>query len=192
MRHTIVIVDDVPVNLSMLEAILESEYDIIKAANGKEALEKMSVPPFPSLALLDVSMPEIDGFELFEHMKEHIILKDVPVIFLTEGKDAYAEEKGLDMGAADYIKKPYLPGVILRKIRNQIELKMFRENLVAIASAQTRQLEAHAEELTASHSAILMGMLLLSESRDQVTGAHLAYSVPYNTSGRGICRLPSG
>lgn len=174
MRHLIMIVDDIPTNLMTIEAILEPEYDVIKATSAKEALEIMSRPPFPSLALLDVFMPEMDGFELFLQMKDHIILKEVPVIFLTGENDVEAEERGLDLGAADYIKKPYFPGVLLRKIRNQIEQRAFKEELAAIASAQTRQLEEHAEELNASHSAIIMGMSLLSESRDQVTGAHLA------------------
>jgi len=160
-------------SLDFLESILDSEYDIVRATSSKEALEIMSMPPFPSLALLDVFMPDMDGLELFSKMKDHIILKDIPVIFLTGENDTRAEEKGLDMGAADFIKKPYSPGILQRKIRNHIEQKALKDELAAIASAHTRQLEEHAEELNASHSAIIMGMSLLSESRDQVTGSHL-------------------
>ena len=173
MRHKVLIVDDVPVNLMLLESILEGEYDVVKATSGKEALELMSMPPFPSLALLDVFMPEMSGFELFSQMQEHIILKTVPVIFLSGDLDIASEEEGLALGAADYIRKPYSPKVILKKVSTHIELKLFKEDLSSMAAAQTRQFEILAEELAASHSAIIMGMSLLSESRDQVTGSHL-------------------
>lgn len=173
MRHTIIIVDDVPVNLELLEAILEDEFDIVKASTGKEALEKMMIPPIPSLALLDVFMPEMDGFQLLEQMKDHIILRSIPVIFVSGEQDIDAEEKGLALGAADYMKKPFTPGVITQRVRTQIEHKVDKEKQAELAATQTRLMEKHSEELIASHGAIIMGMSLLSESRDQVTGAHI-------------------
>jgi len=165
MRYSLIIVDDVPVNIMILQSILESDYDIITATSGQEALEIMSAPPYPSLALLDVSMPEMDGFELFEHMKNSNI--NVPVIFLTGEKDAYAEEKGLSMGAVDYIKKPYLPGVITRKIRNQLDIEASRNSFEPTGASPASSLEFYAEELIAPNFAFVLGMSLLAGIRSQ-------------------------
>jgi len=173
MLHTIIVADDLAATRDTLERILQKDYNIIKAANGADAVAKMSMAPFPYVALLGVHLSGISSFDVFRQMKDHIILKDVPVIFLSEGEDDANEERALDMGAADVITKPFKPGTLSRKIRNLIELKLFRENSAAVASALTRQLESHSEELHASHSAIIMGMSLLSESRDQTTGSHL-------------------
>jgi len=171
MRYSLIIVDDVPVNIMILQSILESDYDIITATSGAEALEIMSVPPYPSLALLDISMPEMDGFELFEHMKNNNI--NVPVIFLTGEKDAYSEEKGLSMGAVDYIKKPYLPGVITRKISNQLDIKASRNDFEPTGASPVNPVEFHAEELVASNSAFVLGMSLLAGSRSQISGSRI-------------------
>jgi putative two-component system response regulator len=100
-------------------------------------------------------------------MREDEQLAKIPVIFVTAESDLHSEEDGLDLGAVDYLLKPYRPSIIHRKVRNHIELKVLRDDLEVAVAVRTR-------ELTATHSAIIMGMSLLSESRDQVTGAHLA------------------
>jgi len=166
MRHTIMCIDDVPINVMMLESILEDDYDVITATSGAQALDRMSSEPYPDMVLLDLSMPDMDGFEVLEVMKKNKKLTDIPVIFVTGETDVFSEEKGLDLGAVDYIKKPYVPGVIKLKIRNHIELKTYRDHLEELVDQRTK-------ELMATHEAIIMGMSLLSESRDQVTGAHI-------------------
>ena len=173
MRHTVMAVDDVQINLMILESILEADYDVVLATSGEEALEKMAEIK-PDLVLLDLSMPDMDGFELLERMHKDESLLNIPVIFVTGEKDVFAEEKGLVLGAVDYIKKPYVPEIIRVKIKNHIELKVYRDNLAVAVAERTRQLEKRTQELIATHEAIIMGMSLLSESRDKVTGAHLA------------------
>ena len=173
MRHTVMAVDDVLINLMILESILEEEYDVISVTSGIEALEKMAESK-PDLVLLDLSMPDMDGFELVEKMHTDDELKGIPVIFVTGEKDVYSEEKGLTLGAVDYIKKPYVPGIISIKIKNHIELKTYRDNLEVMVKKRTQQLERRTKELEETHDAIIMGMSLLSESRDKITGSHLA------------------
>lgn len=173
MRHTVMAIDDVLINLMILESILEEDYNVISATSGEEALKKMAEAK-PDLVLLDLSMPEMDGFQLIEKMHEDNHLKDIPVIFVTGEKDVYSEERGLALGAVDYIKKPYAPVIIRIKIRNHIELKTLRDDLQVMVDERTQELKKRTEELAATHGAIIMGMSLLSESRDKVTGAHLA------------------
>ena len=173
MRYTVMAVDDVLLNLMILESILEEDYDVVLATSGEEALVKM-LKSKPDLVLLDLSMPDMDGFELVERMHKDNSLSDIPVIFVTGEYDAVAEEKGLSTGAVDYIKKPYIPGSIRVKIKNHIELKTYRDELAVAVAERTKELEQRTLELVATHSAIIMGMSLLSESRDKVTGAHLA------------------
>jgi putative two-component system response regulator len=166
MAHKILAVDDVHLNLDILEAILNDVYDITTVDSGALALELM-VDDQPDLVLLDLSMPEMDGFEVMRRMRANPITERIPVIIVTAEQDDYSEEKGLNLGAVDYIRKPYNSDIIRIKIRNHIELKAYRDNLIGMVDERT-------QELTAAHEAIIMGMSLLSESRDGITGSHLA------------------
>ena len=175
MVHTVMIVDDMQINLDILEAILSDKYEVLTALSGKEALSKLRVGPhLPDLILLDISMPDMSGFELISWISIDSKLANIPVIFVTGETDEYSEEKGLNLGAVDYIRKPYNPDIILIKIRNHIELKTYRDDLEKAVLVRTRELQERTAELQATHDAIILGMSLLSESRDQVTGAHLA------------------
>ncbi|MCL2605272.1 MAG: response regulator [Defluviitaleaceae bacterium] len=166
MSHKIIAVDDVPLNLDILEAILDTEYDLTTVTSGREALAIMADDQ-PDLVLLDLSMPEMDGFEVLRRMRSDPMTEHIPVIIVTAEMDDYSEEKGLNLGAVDYIRKPYKSDIIRIKIRNHIELKAYRDDLEGMVEERTQQ-------LTAAHEAIIMGMSLLSESRDGITGSHLA------------------
>jgi len=174
MRYKVMAVDDIPVNLMILESILEAEYDVITAESGSEALLLLQEEAKPDLVLLDLSMPDMDGFELLEKMNDDLSLSHIPAIFVTGEADTYSEEKGLKLGAVDYIKKPYVPDIIIVKIRNHIENKILRDDLMKAVAHRTKELQQKTEDLIATHGAVIMGMSLLSESRDKVTGAHLA------------------
>ena len=166
MRSTIMLVDDIPVNMMILESILEDEYNVVMANRGDLALSLMAGEARPDLVLLDIAMPEMDGFEVLARMHEDNELAGIPVIFVTGEVDVYSEERGLKMGAVDYIKKPYVPEIIFVKIRNHLENKKLRDNLENAVAERTK-------ELIAAHEAVIPGMSLLSESRDKVTGAHI-------------------
>ncbi len=129
-RQRVLIVDDAPVNNRILVAALETEYDVIVAMNGYEAIRMALQVPHPDLILLDIMMPEISGFEVFEQIKDNPEIKDVPVIFLTALNDKETEEKGLRLGAVDYITKPFHVQTIKAKVNNlmlsQSKMNSFR------------------------------------------------------------------
>lgn len=172
MKYTVLAVDDVLENLLIVEQILKDTYDVVTVESGAEAL-KVLPDVKPDLILLDLSMPDMDGFELLEHIREDKAYDGIPAIFVTMADDVYSEEKALKLGAMDYIKKPYEPNVIRVKVHNHIELKVLRDNLEAAVAERTKELEERTQHVVEAHGATIMGMSMLSESRDKITGAHL-------------------
>lgn len=118
----ILIVDDDPANIMVLLEALEEQHKVIVAKNGAEALEK-AWSHLPDLILLDAVMPEMDGFEVCVRLKENERTKEIPVIFVTALNDNLDEEKGLKLGAIDYIRKPFHLPVAKTRIRNHLKLK---------------------------------------------------------------------
>lgn len=120
-KNTLLIVDDEKMNLKVLTNILISEYTIFTASNGKNAIEK-AIEYKPDLILLDVIMPEMDGFQTFTEMKKNDDISHIPVIFVTGLNTNEAEEKGLSMDAVDYITKPFSSTIVKLRVRNQIQI----------------------------------------------------------------------
>lgn len=132
-KRVILIVDDVESNLKILKRILEHDYFVKTASNGYIALEMAASDPKPDLVLLDVSMPEMDGYEVLEALKKDEVLCNVPVIFIT-GKDSTEdEEKGLLSGAVDYITKPVRASIVKARVRTHIMLKIQKDELREMA-----------------------------------------------------------
>ncbi len=163
--NSILLVDDIQENLDALCAMLESEYTLYTAKNGKAAL-KIAQKMNPDLVLLDVVMPGMDGFEVLETMKADGACAHIPVIFITSDTQSFSEERGLLLGAVDYIAKPYNPDIVSIKVRNQLENKLYRDALENLVKQRTSELEL-------SQRAIILGMSLMAESRDLETGVHL-------------------
>ncbi|MCL2163603.1 MAG: response regulator [Oscillospiraceae bacterium] len=166
MKHTVMIVDDAEINLVMLREIMSSEYNVLSASSGEEAIKIME-NELPDIVLLDLNMPDMNGFDVLQRMKETSKLANVLVIFVTAETETYLEEKGLDMGAVDYVHKPYNEIIIKYKVRNHLELKAYRDRLEDLVQVRTQQ-------LLASYEAIITSMSLMAEKRDKVTGDHLA------------------
>lgn len=164
-KNSILIVDDSKENLSALRSMLEDTYTIYIAANGERALTVMD-KNLPDIVLLDVVMPDIDGFEVLRRMKSDTRFHHTPVIFITSSGDSFSEAQGLKLGAADYIVKPYDPDIVSIKVRNQMANKLHRDALEILVEKRT-------EELRKSHEAVIFGMSFLAERRDLGTGGHL-------------------
>jgi two-component system NtrC family sensor kinase len=124
---TILVVDDEPENLSLLTHLLRPFYHVRAANSGENALRAAVSEPRPDLVLLDVMMPEMDGYEVLVRLRKDPATADIPVVFVTALTDADAEERGLALGAADYIAKPIKPPVVLARVRTQIENKRARD-----------------------------------------------------------------
>lgn len=122
-KPTILLVDDVAQNLALLAGILEARYGVRIASSGATALRLMRASPPPDLVLLDVVMPDMDGYAVCRQLKADPRTRDVPVIFLTVLDDAIDEELGLALGAVDYIAKPVSPAIMLARIDAQLRLK---------------------------------------------------------------------
>ena len=118
MRKCILVVDDDEMNLKRTQMILERQYDVILAISGQEALKKLGRTKI-DLILLDIAMPGMDGIETFEYMR--MLLVDTPVIFLTASGDENDVRSAIKLGAVDYLKKPFLPSELLRRVAKELE-----------------------------------------------------------------------
>jgi sigma-B regulation protein RsbU (phosphoserine phosphatase) len=139
-RQKVLIVDDTPENIRILMEALREDYRIVAATNGEKALELAGRDPLPDLILLDVMMPDIDGYEVCERLKADELTRDIPVIFVTALTEAGEEARGLDVGAVDYITKPFNPSLVKARVRNQLELKAHRDRLEELVEERTREL----------------------------------------------------
>ena len=128
-KEKILVVDDTPENLDLVMEILDEDYTLFMTVNGHLAL-KIAKAQKPDLILLDIMMPEIDGYEVLRRLKQDEDLNTVPVIFLTAKTGIEDEQKGLELGAVDYIMKPISPPILLARIRTQLRLKKVNQALV--------------------------------------------------------------
>ncbi|MES2877878.1 MAG: response regulator [Pseudomonadota bacterium] len=149
-RPTILIVDDTPDNLMLLSGLLKQEYRVRLAQNGVKALEICTSDDPPDLVLLDIMMPEIDGFEVAKRMREHPTSESTPVIFVTAMTSDDARLKGLDLGAVDFITKPIDPEVLKHRVRNFMRYVQMRKNLQAEYDdmVEMAQLREHVEHIS--------------------------------------------
>jgi len=115
-QKKILLVDDDEIHLSMLENILKEKYEVITAKSGKDALEYLLKGVVPNLILLDILMPNLDGWETFNKLRAISFLQDVPIVFLTSVVESTEVERAHEIGAADYITKPYDRNDLLNRI----------------------------------------------------------------------------
>jgi diguanylate cyclase (GGDEF)-like protein len=127
-KHRILIVDDAATNIEILNEVLGAEYDSLFAMDGATAL-RLAVEQEPDLILLDVVMPGLDGHEVCMRLKAEPRTKGIPVIFISGLSDESDEAKGLEIGAIDYITKPFSPPIVRARVRNHLQLKRYQDML---------------------------------------------------------------
>jgi adenylate cyclase len=128
-KRLILLVDDAPANIQVAREILKDTYKTRVATSGAKALELAKTAPLPDLILLDVMMPEMDGYEVCTRLKQDPETRDIPVIFLTAKTEAEDETKGFETGAVDYIHKPFSPPVVMARVQTHLNLREAREQL---------------------------------------------------------------
>lgn len=128
----ILLVDDAQTNIQVLNDALKDDYRVFFATSGRDAL-KIATESLPDLILLDVIMPDIDGYEVCRSIKSDPLLKNIPIIFITAMNQQEDEAIGLELGAVDYICKPFNPAIVRLRVRNQIELKRQRDLLAYLS-----------------------------------------------------------
>lgn len=131
-KDKILIVDDSPTYLAILDATLRDHYDCLKAANGTDALT-IAINEQPSLILLDIMLPDIDGYEVCSRLKANPATESIPVVFSTSMDGEDEEEKGLNVGAVDYFTKPYSQAIVRARIKNHLLAKRDRDLLMSLA-----------------------------------------------------------
>jgi diguanylate cyclase (GGDEF)-like protein len=141
-KPRVLIVDDERFNLNTLNGLLRDDYRIMVATHGEQGL-KAALSGRPDLILLDITMPDLDGYEVCRRLKGDPLTQGIPVIFITALSDAADETRGLELGAADYITKPFHPAVVRARVRTQMRLKQqsdllesyaFRDGLTSLAN----------------------------------------------------------
>ena len=140
-RKTLLLVDDAPANIQVANAILKDDYRVRVATSGAKALELVKAKPAPDLILLDVEMPEMDGYEVCRRLKTDPETREIPVIFLTGKTEAEDETRGFSVGAVDYIHKPFSPSVVKARVQTHLALRETREQLARQLSAIQHELE---------------------------------------------------
>ncbi|MCP5159530.1 MAG: two-component system response regulator [Gammaproteobacteria bacterium] len=179
LQQTILIVDDMPENLMVLGELLQPAYRVRATVSGMQALRIAVSDPKPDLILLDVMMPELDGYAVFARLREDARTRDIPVIFVTALDTALNEQYGLELGAVDYITKPLQPLIVLARIHTQLELKRARDWL----RDQNAFLETEIARRMAENQLIqdisIHALARLAETRDPETGNHLCRTQEY-------------
>jgi putative two-component system response regulator len=171
MRKTIFVVDDNDTNLSMAKEALKEQYQVLtmpSAAKMFSLLGKIT----PDLILLDIEMPEMDGFEALARLKDNSVLSDIPVIFLTGMTDADVEARGLQLGVIDFITKPFSASVLITRIKTHLGIdELIRE--------RTQQLHEKTEQLQLLQNGIVFVLADMVENRDRMTGGHIERTTAY-------------
>jgi serine phosphatase RsbU (regulator of sigma subunit) len=163
-KKTVLLVDDAPANIQVVNSILKDLYKIRIATNGAKALELVKAAPPPDLILLDVLMPGMDGYEVCTRLKADPETKDIPVIFLTGQTETQDETRGFEVGAVDYIHKPFSPAVVKARVQTHLVLRGIREQLAQQLLAIQKELE----------TARLIQQSILPESVPQIDGLEIA------------------
>lgn len=120
-KKTLLLVDDEPTNLQVLKHTLQDTYRLIFATNGEKALE-LAQKELPDLILLDIMMPNLSGYDVCHALKHHQNTKHIPIIFITALSEESDEQKGFDLGAVDYITKPFMPAIVKARVHNHLSL----------------------------------------------------------------------
>jgi phosphoserine phosphatase RsbU/P len=140
-KKTVLVVDDAPANLQIVNSILREDYKIRIATSGAKALDLVKVKPLPDLVLLDVMMPEMDGYQVCVTLKATAEARDIPVIFLTGKTETDDETRGFDVGGVDYIHKPFSPAVVKARVHTHLVLREAREQLARQLLSINHELE---------------------------------------------------
>jgi len=183
-KPTVLVVDDTPENLDVLSNLLRESYRVRLANNGAKALQIAFDAP-PDLVLLDIMMPGMDGYEVLERLKADRRTHLVPVIFLTAMAQPEDEERGLLLGAVDYITKPIRPSITLARVATQLHLKVVADVLRDKAAFLESEVVRRTRDMRSIQEVTIVALASLAETRDGETSRHLLRTQNYV---RSLCR----
>ena len=178
-RATVLVVDDAAENLSLMSALLKGIYRLKVANSGEKALLYARAEPKPDIILLDIMMPGMSGYEVIRTLKSDVTTRHIPVIFLTAMSSAEDEQRGFELGAADYITKPISPATMLARVRTQLENKQVADFMRDQNQFLETEVQRRGRELAAIQDVTILAMASLAETRDSDTGNHIRRTQHY-------------
>jgi putative two-component system response regulator len=165
-RPTVLVIDDTPENIHVLSGVLQEEYAVRVATSGEKGITAARADPQPDLILLDVKMPVMDGYEVCRRLKNDYQTQRIPVIFVTGMGETEDEARGFELGAVDYIIKPFNPAVVKARVRTHIQLYDQKRHLLELVQQRTRELED-------TRLQIIRRLGRAAEFKDDETGYHV-------------------
>ncbi|MBF0588232.1 MAG: two-component system response regulator [Magnetococcales bacterium] len=178
MKPIILAVDDTPANIDVVKGVLSHNYVVQAAVNGKMAL-KIIERKRPDLILLDIMMPEMDGYEVCQTIKGNPDTAEIPVIFLTAKAEVADETKGLAVGAVDYITKPISPPILIERVKTHLALKIARDQLKNQNEELEERVLIRTQQMEELQDVAMVAMGSLAEARDPETGNHIRRTQHY-------------
>lgn len=146
LMQTILIIDDEATNINVLNELLQPHYHVLFARDGKTGMKIVQSQALPDLILLDIIMPDLDGFQVTKMLKSDETTSKIPIIFITAKDDEEDQAMGFDMGAVDYITKPFSPVVVKARVKAHLELKRHRDFLEWMLRERTKELHQMEKE----------------------------------------------
>ena len=187
----VLIVDDKPENLTVIGELLSPAHAVRVARSGPLALRLARLAPQPDLILLDVMMPGMNGYQVLAALRNDSSTADIAVIFLTALDNAADEERGLELGAVDYVTKPIRPSILLVRVRTQIELKLARDQMRHRNEWLEQEVSRRMRENQLIQDLSIHALARLAEIRDTETGKHLLRTQAYvRLLGQALRALP--
>lgn len=175
---TVLVVDDAPANLSLLAGLLNKAHRVKLAPTGAKALD-LARRSLPDLILLDVMMPEMDGYEVCRQLKQDPLTRHIPVLFLTAMSQPEDEARGFEVGAADFIQKPISPAIVQARVRTHLQIKAYQDQLNEHNQQLRAELEQRMGQVDQLREATLHVMVSFAEFRDEETGNHVKRTQEY-------------
>ena len=175
---TILVVDDNEINVDILVETLNGDCDVAVALDGQSALEYIGNDP-PDLILLDIMMPDMDGYEVCRRLKADDRFRLIPIVFVTAMGEIEDEAHGLELGAIDYIIKPISPPIVRARVKNHLALKLAREELARQNDILEIKVQERTRELSLTQDVTIYAMASLAETRDPETGGHIRRTQNY-------------
>ncbi|ERI53878.1 response regulator [Pseudomonas sp. AOB-7] len=180
-QEMILVVDDTPDNLQLISELLIDRYRVKVANNGAKALRIAQGSPAPDLILLDIMMPEMDGYEVCRRLKADPQTRDIPLIFLTAKSEVADEQLGFDLGAADYITKPISPPIVLARVKAQLQLKAATDYLRDKSEYLELEVKRRTRDIQKLQDVTIEAMASLALMRDNPRSRHLQRIERYMT-----------
>ncbi len=165
-KKRVLVIDDTLANIKVLNELLRDQYHVSVATNGPDGLDLANSENRPGLILLDIMMPDMDGYEVIKKLKSNPKTKNIPVLFITAKSEVKDETFGLSLGAVDYLRKPISPPIVMARVKSHMNLHLYQEHLEELVKDRT-------EQLRNGYIDTVHRLALATEYKDEETGAHI-------------------